>query len=351
MYEGGLRVPAVIEWPDKIEGGRISKYPAATMDIFPTIAEIVELHDSVMLQSQDGESLLPLFSKNLERRMKPIGFRHTGRAAFIDNNYKLVLPDRGKPEFELYNLAVDESETRNLFGLESKLAEQILSAFTVWNESVSNSDRGGDYPEGRVDPDHPASREWMKSPNYAPYLDKFRQRWEYNTRLERTEKEMKNAVRVKSGKVLIEAESGRGKWTKINSPTGSAIQDPGEGGMKYDIVFEQPGRYYVFLFAKPGTEGKDKENDVLLNLDGRKLYGSDDQTRPDGMRAYGDWKWTKLPKGPGHHTPDNIRDDGVYFLVEKPGHYTLEIAHRSASFAIDKVLMKLGDPGLPGSGE
>ena len=36
MWEGGLRVPAIIEWPETIDPG-ISKYPASTMDIYPTI--------------------------------------------------------------------------------------------------------------------------------------------------------------------------------------------------------------------------------------------------------------------------------------------------------------------------
>ena len=43
MYEGGLRVPCVIEWPKKIKGGRVSSFPSGTVDIFPTVAEIAGL--------------------------------------------------------------------------------------------------------------------------------------------------------------------------------------------------------------------------------------------------------------------------------------------------------------------
>lgn len=154
-------------------------------------------------------------------------------------------------------------------------------------------------------------------------------------------------IRDKNGVVTLEAEAGQGNWNIIPSPTGEAIQDPGRGYMHYDVQFTHPGKYYTFLLARQGPRGKDKENDVLLSLDGEKLYGSDAVTRPDGMRSYGDWKWTKLPKGPGSHTPDVIRRDAVYFKVRRPGTYVLEIAHRSANFAIDKVLMKLDDPTLP----
>ena len=63
MYEGGLRVPCVIEWPAGIAKARITKHPAGAVDIFPTIAEICDLPKSAMLQPQDGLSLKPLFAK------------------------------------------------------------------------------------------------------------------------------------------------------------------------------------------------------------------------------------------------------------------------------------------------
>ncbi len=43
MYEGGLRVPAIIEWPNGISKVRITKHPAGAVDIFPTIAEVAGL--------------------------------------------------------------------------------------------------------------------------------------------------------------------------------------------------------------------------------------------------------------------------------------------------------------------
>ncbi|MBK9139095.1 MAG: DUF5060 domain-containing protein [Verrucomicrobia bacterium] len=154
-------------------------------------------------------------------------------------------------------------------------------------------------------------------------------------------------IRERDGVVEFEAEAGVGDWTLIPSPTGRAIQSPGEGRMRYEIEFTQPGKFYVFLLARQGPIGRDKENDVLLSLNGEKLYGQDDRTRPDGMRSYGGWRWTHLPKGPGNHTPDAIRDGPVYFVVHEPGVQVLEIAHRSANYAIDRVLMKLNDPTPP----
>lgn len=68
---------------------------------------------------------------------------------------------------------------------------------------------------------------------------------------------------------------------------------------------------------------------------------------PSARPGYGGWKWTHLPKGPGNHTPDAIRDGPVYFQVPAPGRYTFEFAHRSANFAVDKVLLKRDDPIAP----
>ncbi len=160
---------------------------------------------------------------------------------------------------------------------------------------------------------------------------------------------VKAAIIEQDDMVQFEAENGIGEWTVVDTPSGQAIRDPGGGRHRYQIQFRRSGRYYVFLYAKQGPRGRDKENDVLLSLNGERLFASDDKTRPDGMRSYGDWKWTKLPKGPGFHTPQSIKQDGVYFRVDQPGTYTFEIAHRSKNFEIDRVLMKLDDPELPAS--
>jgi hypothetical protein len=154
-------------------------------------------------------------------------------------------------------------------------------------------------------------------------------------------------IREETGRVSFEAEDGVGNWRLIPAPGGRAIQDPGAGRMQYEIEFTTPGRYYVFLYARQGPSGPGKDNDAALSLNGERLYGSDDRTRPEGMRVHGGWKWSHLPKGPGAHTPDGIRNDPVYFRVPAPGRYTFEIAHRSARFAVDAVVMQREDPAVP----
>ena len=184
VYEGGLRVPAIIEWPREIPHARVTSYPAATMDIFPTLAAVAGLPESTMLSPQDGASLAPLLAEERPRREKPIPFRHRGRAALVDNEYKLLTHDLAKGEYELYDLVNDPKETQNLVGQEPQLAARLQETLESWNQSVEGSVAGRDYPEGTVDASEPEPRFWMAVKEYQPYFEEWRKRPEYASRLE-----------------------------------------------------------------------------------------------------------------------------------------------------------------------
>ncbi len=184
VYEGGLRVPAIIEWPQGITQARVTSYPSATMDIFPTLAALVGLPESVMLAPRDGVSLTPLFDGEIERRERPIPFRHQGRAALIDNNYKLLTQDLSEGTFELYDLENDPAETQNLVEQQPELAARLQDALRAWSRSVDASAAGQDYAEGLVDVSESEPRNWMTLEEYAPFLEEWKNRPEYASRLE-----------------------------------------------------------------------------------------------------------------------------------------------------------------------
>lgn len=179
MYEGGLRVPAVIEWPGKIPAGRVTTFPACTMDIFPTVAEIAGLPASSMLETRDGVSLVSMFGKDPDRRKEVIGFRHTGRAALIDNEYKLITQKIGNEQYELYHLQNDPHETTNLYEKMPEVAARMVSAMNDWNASIDRSIAGEDYPEGQVVPPDPGPKTWMDLEEYRPYLEGWKNRPEF----------------------------------------------------------------------------------------------------------------------------------------------------------------------------
>lgn len=178
MYEGGLRVPGIIEWPAKIPQGRVSDFPAGTVDMFPTIAEIVGLPAAAMLKPQDGMSLVPVLENNEpESRDAPLPFRHDGRGVLVGERYK-ILNLKGK--WELYDLIDDPNETKNLIGKKPKLASRWKTAYNDWNTTVEASVAGKDYPEGAVDPNQPERRFWTDEKAYEPYLEQFWKRPEYS---------------------------------------------------------------------------------------------------------------------------------------------------------------------------
>jgi len=175
IFEGGLRVPGIVEWPAVITKPRITNFPAATMDIFPTLVEIVGLPESVLLKPYDGMSLRALFGREIGARSKPIPFRHTGRAAWIDNNYKLLTEDVNEGRFQLYDLVQDPRETTDIFSKQPDVAGRLVRAFKLWNQQVQASVAGLDYPEGQVVGGNREPKQWSSSEEYKPYLDLFRQ--------------------------------------------------------------------------------------------------------------------------------------------------------------------------------
>ena len=186
MYEGGLRVPAIIEWPKVITKSRITKYPAGAVDIFPTIAQAVGLPASSMLQPQDGLSLVPLFTKEIGPRKKVLPFRSRDRVSIIDNDYKLIsMQNKRGAKLELYNLAKDTAETTNLFEKEPKITRRMQMHLEAANASIESSVLGKDYPEGKVNQPQPPRIFWHTVDAYKPFFQEWSKRPEYGAWLKR----------------------------------------------------------------------------------------------------------------------------------------------------------------------
>ncbi len=163
MYEGGLRVPCVIEWPNGIKP-RISSYPAFTADIFPTLASVVGLDRSSMNAVIDGIDISPLFKKDLKKRKQPIPFCNSDRYVLLDNEFKLMIEKDG--EAILYNLKKDPTESENVILDHPELAQRMMARMEAFRLSLAGSQAGNDYPEGKVlDP----GRERQFWPEYEPY--------------------------------------------------------------------------------------------------------------------------------------------------------------------------------------
>lgn len=182
VYEGGLRVPAVIEWPAGIAAAQTSRTPVGAVDIFPTLIEIVSETTQVGPQHdvpRDGASLAGLIRGEPLTRRQPLGFRYNDSAAWISGTNKLVAKSIQRNKYELYDLAVDPAEQHDLASEQPIRLKKMIRSFTRWNTSVQASFDGHDYPEGKVSPADPEPIHWTDAGIYDEYFDQFRSRPEY----------------------------------------------------------------------------------------------------------------------------------------------------------------------------
>ncbi|MDZ7617547.1 MAG: sulfatase-like hydrolase/transferase [Patescibacteria group bacterium] len=198
IYEGGVRVPGVMEWPARIPKPRASSVNAVTSDLLPTLCAIAgrPLPDRPL----DGVDLTPLIDGQMTERPTPIFFwsyntrrfagmdlepwmdpslqegttplvklsggiatrnfqnlRHPaiteadflGPRAVVDNRFKLVLHDRkdGPPKVELFDLRDDPGETRELATQRPDVLQTMSRQMRDWQTSVLMSLTGNDYHE------------------------------------------------------------------------------------------------------------------------------------------------------------------------------------------------------------
>ncbi|MEO1011690.1 MAG: sulfatase-like hydrolase/transferase [Bacteroidota bacterium] len=180
LWEGGIRVPCIIEWEGRISPG-ISAYPASTMDIFPTLADVLDLPRKTMGNPIDGISLTPLFeNREMKTRKKPIPFIFRGKGALVDNEYKLVATDIEEKKFQLFHLEQDKTESRDISMAHPKKMKTLKKRFMRWNRSIQRSIDGLDYPEKEVDENQPIPHFWKDDSKYGPFLEQYGSRPEYS---------------------------------------------------------------------------------------------------------------------------------------------------------------------------
>lgn len=196
LYEGGLRVPGLIEWPARITAPRQSEFPAGTVDIFPTVLDLAGA-DREASMPLDGQSLVPLLSGDPPRRNRPLGFwdagvkgfgtpsdrilsavaeqqragepitveaahglppadfawpaaegSYPGHAAWLDGPWKLHRiehPRTGEVRCELYHLPDDPTESQDRAATDPDETAALRAALERWLTSVTGSLRGQDY--------------------------------------------------------------------------------------------------------------------------------------------------------------------------------------------------------------
>ena len=134
MYEGGIRVPFLFQWPGKVPAGKTFDRPVLSTDIFATIlaAAGTPKPKGKYLESHD---LLPyLVGKHKEDPHECLYWRQSNKAAFRLGDMKIV---RQTPQkWELYDLAKDPSETRDLIKERPKEFQLLLESWEKINGNM-----------------------------------------------------------------------------------------------------------------------------------------------------------------------------------------------------------------------
>lgn len=144
LLEGGVRVPALLEWPAHIKGGQVTDVPCCTSDYYPTVLDVLGLEIEGQPQPIDGVSLLPLIEGKMTRRPLPIGFESGNQVSFVDNRYKIYSRDRGKT-YMLFDLIKDPGETKDLSAEKPQILQDMKAALEQWRKSCKDSLAGKDY--------------------------------------------------------------------------------------------------------------------------------------------------------------------------------------------------------------
>ena len=189
VYEGGVRSPLWIHWPEKVTEGRdIDTGVVAHIDLMPTILDLCNLgvpdafeFDGVSLASQilDPESTNLITSKRpivmqWHRGATPIKRRHF---MIRKGDWKLLNPsksDSSTDKFELYNLVEDPFEEDNLAASNTEKTTELLAEYDDWFKDVTETrirDLGTPYI--LVDRSH-------ENPLVLTWQDRISKDWKYD---------------------------------------------------------------------------------------------------------------------------------------------------------------------------
>lgn len=156
LYEGGIRVPGVVEWPAKFKSAEVNA-PMSTSDIYPTIISIcgADIKDQPPL---DGIDVTAMLTGDVEERNNPILFlsplparsanyepnKKIEQMAVIGDRYKLISVDNGA-SFKLYDLDLDREESIDVSENMPGITKRYINDYYEWRAAVDVSVAGGDY--------------------------------------------------------------------------------------------------------------------------------------------------------------------------------------------------------------
>jgi len=140
-YEGGIRTPFIVSWPDKFKGGRTIDTPVISIDILPTVLDALDVKAPAK-PAFDGKSLMPMLTGKTKKHHDTLYWTKgkDGEWAVRRGDWKLHFI-KGKKE--LFDLGKDPSEKTNVASKNQEMVKQLSGAFDKWIAPMKDPITGG----------------------------------------------------------------------------------------------------------------------------------------------------------------------------------------------------------------
>lgn len=145
-YEGGVRVPAILSWPEKFSGDKTVNQVTGYVDVMPTVLDLLNIESSINF---DGISVLTVLTGEKEKIERKF---YLGMGSVVTNNWKFI--EKGhNPRMELnsdllYRIDRDPYEVHNLIDIYTEKAIE-LKDFVKRYDSISPPHVLPDFNYGR----------------------------------------------------------------------------------------------------------------------------------------------------------------------------------------------------------
>ncbi|MBT5532331.1 sulfatase-like hydrolase/transferase, partial [Candidatus Poribacteria bacterium] len=139
LFDGGIRMPALMRYPARVPGGQVCDGVGAMMDVLPTCLEAagIDLPDDRVI---DGESVLSMVSEGAPSPHEQLCWENGNQLAVREGDWKLVLNGRltgdSADEVHLSDLADDPGERVNLAESEPALVKRLSADVQAWYDEA-----------------------------------------------------------------------------------------------------------------------------------------------------------------------------------------------------------------------
>jgi arylsulfatase A-like enzyme len=138
MYEGGVRVPFIIRWPGKVAAGQVNQTSViGGIDWLPTLCGIADA--KIDPAAFDGEDVSSIWLGKDRERIKPLFWKTNNTRSSIgirEGKWKLIHPGGKRGEVELYDIAADPRESRNVASMHPDIVQELSAKVERWSATL-----------------------------------------------------------------------------------------------------------------------------------------------------------------------------------------------------------------------